>query len=207
MSALAALVTSCMLSAAQIHGLPPSMLFVMLHIEGGKIGETSRNTNGTFDIGPMQINSIWIPELARRWKKDHRTTLHMLTHDACTNIEAGAWILRGRIDDTRDTRIGISRYHSATPHLGSRYFERFVAKASEIDRRLAATGQTASGDFLRAAMPRYGNAPASPGSETAFLRIPGAVPGSPTIAVQAPPRILEPIVEGEIAVAMTRRRS
>ena len=29
---------------------------------------TSRNTNDTLDVGPMQVNTIWVSRLAARWR-------------------------------------------------------------------------------------------------------------------------------------------
>jgi len=48
----------CLTAAAAAHRLPPAMLAVLLNVEGGTLGRVSRNTNGTVDIGPMQVNTV-----------------------------------------------------------------------------------------------------------------------------------------------------
>ena len=60
-------VRDCLLAAARVHRLPPALLVILLNVEGGSLGHVSHNTNGTVDIGPMQVNQIWLPQLAARW--------------------------------------------------------------------------------------------------------------------------------------------
>ncbi|MGC9271832.1 MAG: hypothetical protein ACP5E6_16945, partial [Acidiphilium sp.] len=64
-------IRSCIDAAAGLYHLPPALFMILLHVEGGRPGFVSGNTNGTVDIGPMQINQIWLPTLARHW---HATT-------------------------------------------------------------------------------------------------------------------------------------
>ena len=54
----------CIFTAAQTYSVPPTVILGVLNVEGGKVGMASSNTNGTYDLGPMQINTIWVPELA-----------------------------------------------------------------------------------------------------------------------------------------------
>ena len=51
---------ACMMLAAQTYEVPPALLVGIYKAEGGKAGLEVSNTNGTFDLGPMQINTIWI---------------------------------------------------------------------------------------------------------------------------------------------------
>lgn len=111
----------CIFTAAQTYSVPPSVLLGILHVEGGRVGMASKNTNNTYDLGPMQINTIWIPELARHWGVPRETAHRLVRDDACINIGVGAWILRKKINQTGSLYQGIAYYHSATPHLGSRY--------------------------------------------------------------------------------------
>ena len=50
----------CIIETANRFNLPKSLLIAILKIENGEIGKIKKNTNGSFDIGPMQINSIWL---------------------------------------------------------------------------------------------------------------------------------------------------
>jgi soluble lytic murein transglycosylase-like protein len=111
----------CIFTAAQTYSVPPSVILGILHVEGGRVGMASKNTNNTYDLGPMQINTIWLPELARHWGVPRETALRMVRDDACVNIGVGAWILRKKINQTGSLYQGIAYYHSATPQHGTRY--------------------------------------------------------------------------------------
>lgn len=117
----------CIFAAAQTYGVPPSVILGILHVEGGRVGQAVGNTNGTFDLGPMQINTIWIPQLAKHWKVEQKTALRMVRDDACVNIGVGAWILRSKMADSGSLYNGIAWYHSATPHLGTKYRDKVMA--------------------------------------------------------------------------------
>jgi len=107
------MVTDCINAAATAHRLPPGVLMILLNVEGGKLGRVSQNTNDTVDIGPMQINQIWIPAVARHWRAGHAATRDALLNSFCANVEAGAWILRTGIDEARgDFWEGVAYYHS-----------------------------------------------------------------------------------------------
>lgn len=111
----------CIFTAAQTYSVPPTVILGVLNVEGGKVGMASPNTNGSYDLGPMQINTIWVPELASYWRVSEKTALRWLRDDACVNIGVGAWILRKKMNETGSLVGGIAGYHSLTPRLGSTY--------------------------------------------------------------------------------------
>ncbi len=137
MSASATALAACLMLAAETYQVPPTVLLGILHVEGGRVGqEVGPNTNGTYDLGPMQINTVWLPELARHWQVDEATARRWVRDDGCVNFGVAAWILRGRIDRTGDLVMGIAHYHSATPHIGARY----ATKVVNAIRRLVSAG-------------------------------------------------------------------
>lgn len=117
----------CIFAAAQTYVVPPSVILGILNVEGGRIGQAVHNTNNTYDLGPMQINTIWIPELARYWGVSERHALQEVRDDACINIGVGAWILRRKMNETGSLYEGIANYHSATPYLGHNYQRKVVS--------------------------------------------------------------------------------
>ena len=128
----ASIVAACLLLAAKTYAVPPQVLIGILEVEGGHIGlESGPNGNGTYDLGPMQINEIWLPELARHWDVDEPTARVWVKDDPRVNIGVGAWILRRQINKTGDLYEGIAHYHSATPKYGGPYAQK-VARV--IDR-------------------------------------------------------------------------
>ena len=117
----------CIFTAAQTYSVPPSVLLGILNVEGGRTGQAVGNTNGSYDLGPMQINTLWIPQLARYWNVNQRTALKMVRDDACVNVGVGAWILRTKMNETGSLYKGIAHYHSATPVHGQAYSRKVIA--------------------------------------------------------------------------------
>ena len=62
--ATSTVLAACLMLASQTYSVPPAVLVGIYKVEGGKVGQEVRNTNGSYDLGPMQINTLWIPELA-----------------------------------------------------------------------------------------------------------------------------------------------
>ena len=126
MTITAKALSMCIFAASQTYAVPPSVILGVLKVEGGKVGMANRNKNGTYDLGLMQINTIWVPDLARYWGVPESVAVKYLRDDACVNIGVGAWILRTKMDQTGSLYDGIAHYHSATPHLGSKYRKKVI---------------------------------------------------------------------------------
>lgn len=121
MSTIASLAT-CIAIAASTFSLPEPALYALRYKEGGRLGLESRNTNGTVDYGPFQINSLWIGEFTQRWQTAGREeTIALLRDDNCANAHAAAWILRQHLDRTNSLSTAIEHYHSRTPAKGKPY--------------------------------------------------------------------------------------
>lgn len=109
----------CLSSAATRYHLPPLVLKAVLLTEGGWRGLRKRNTNGSYDLGPAQINTIHLPELRR-----YGVSETQLTYDVCVNLFVAAYRLRFEINRAGDFWRGVGNYHSRTPHLSHAYQER-----------------------------------------------------------------------------------
>ena len=114
-------IAACLLLAAQTYNVPPAVMIGILSVEGGSVGQAVRNTNGSYDLGPMQINTIWVPQRARFWGVNQSTARNWIQNDACTNMGVSAWILRQHLNETKSLSKAISYYHSRTPSLGTKY--------------------------------------------------------------------------------------
>ena len=116
--------TDCVQLAADRYGLPTSVIHAILKVEGGRVGQAVRNSNGSEDLGPMQINTIWLPRLAT-----YGITRQQLQHDRCVNILVGSWILARQLQSAKDMDgpvqrrawWGIGAYHSRTPEHNVKY--------------------------------------------------------------------------------------
>lgn len=133
---------ACLLFAAHTYQLPPQALIAIMHVEGGHVGQAVPNTNGSYDLGPMQVNTIWVPKLARLWGTDNLTTMRRVRDNGCVNIHVAAWILRQRVNDTGNLYRGIAAYHSYTPVHGNRYLQKVVVALRRLGFLTASNGPT-----------------------------------------------------------------
>lgn len=125
----------CMLIVAATAGLPPRVLPVIQSIEGGAAGMVRPNSNGTEDLGVMQVNTIWVPALADRARLSEADTRNRLIVDPCFNIAAAALILRTYLAQSNgDLLSAVGDYHSHTPALKTAY----TALAERTAQRLFA---------------------------------------------------------------------
>ena len=136
-----ALIAACLLIASQTYQIPPGVMLGIMQVEGGRVGQEVRNTNGSYDLGIMQINTIWLPELSKKWNSTPTTVRRWLRDDGCANIAVSAWILRNRINLTGSLWGGIAGYHSLTPSIGSRY-------ANRVSSAMRRYGLTTSMDMI-----------------------------------------------------------
>lgn len=115
-------------SAAERYAVNAQVLYAIAVQESSlNPGVINKNTNGTHDIGLMQINSRWLPYLS----KFGITSTHLL--DPCLNLHVGAHILALSMARYGNTWQAIGAYHSTTPALRDRY-------ALSIYRRLSRLG-------------------------------------------------------------------
>lgn len=120
----------CILAAAAAYRVPPAVIVILLNVEGGQLGRVSGNPNSTVDIGPMQVNEIWLPELAKHWRSTVQASFLALRDNFCANIEAGSWILRRGLDEARgDFWTGVGYYHSHTPEHTTVYLRKVLTQA------------------------------------------------------------------------------
>ncbi len=134
------IIAGCINAAADVYRLPPAVLVILLNVEGGSLGHVSQNTNATVDIGPMQVNQIWIPQVAAHWHATEAATFHALRDDFCANVEAGSWILRQGLDEARgDFWQGVGYYHSHDPQHKATYLQAVLKQVlrlrASVDRQ------------------------------------------------------------------------
>lgn len=114
---------ACIWQAAGYYRLPPLALVGILGVEGGRPGQAVRNTDGSEDLGPMQINSRWLPMLSR-----YGLTRTRILNNPCANVWAGAWILARAYARDGDVWQAVGHYHSWKKGESCRYRRR-VAQA------------------------------------------------------------------------------
>jgi soluble lytic murein transglycosylase-like protein len=122
----AKVLAACLMLASQTYSVPPAVLVGIYKAEGGTIGQEVANKNGSYDLGPMQINTVWLPDLAQKWGVQPATARKWVRDDACTNVGVAAWILRNHLDETGSLSQAIGNYHSRTPIYGTKYKSRVI---------------------------------------------------------------------------------
>jgi soluble lytic murein transglycosylase-like protein len=121
------ILAACLMLAAQTYSVPPAVLVGIYQVEGGTAGQAvGPNDNGSYDLGPMQINTVWIPTLAEKWGVSENTAYRWVKDDPCTNMGVSAWILRTHMNETGSLAKAIAHYHSRTPKFGGPYKSRVV---------------------------------------------------------------------------------
>ncbi|WP_250537148.1 lytic transglycosylase domain-containing protein [Caballeronia sp. AZ10_KS36] len=114
----------CLDDAARYHRVSVQVVRAIAQQESGmRPYVTSRNTDGSEDIGLMQINSSWLPKLARFGiSRQH-------LFDACVNAYVGTWILASNIKQFGPTWKAVGAYNAVSSNKQLIY-------ANNIYRRL-----------------------------------------------------------------------
>ena len=122
---------NCWDYAGNKFNVDPWLLFSIASVESSfQEGIQSKNTNGTYDLGLMQINTIHVPRFAQA-----NLDRHALQHDTCKNIIAAAYLLKQSINTYGYNIDGIGGYHSRTPHLRRAYGQKVINRYNELVRR------------------------------------------------------------------------
>jgi len=109
-SAGAAPWNACFDAAARHYRLHPALLRAIARQESGMNPRAiGKNTNGTLDLGLMQINTSWLPKLSRAGISREQLM------DPCTNIIVGAWVLHDAVSRHGLSWKAVGVYHSPTP--------------------------------------------------------------------------------------------
>ncbi len=119
----------CINFASQRYKVNPLVIKAITIVEGGKIGTFSKNTNNTYDIGIMQINSIHLPDIKRKFPNVGASEL---AYNTCVNIAIGTWILHQRLSETDNFWEGVGNYHSKTPAKRRAYLSKIYPAYKEL---------------------------------------------------------------------------
>jgi soluble lytic murein transglycosylase-like protein len=96
-----------------------ALLYAIARTESGLDPKAvGRNSNGSRDIGLMQINSAWLPALASHGIGERDL------FEPCTNIHVGAWILAGKVSRHGYTWEAVGAYNAANPALRGAYIQK-----------------------------------------------------------------------------------
>lgn len=129
----------CVAEVSRRYRIPVHFLGGVLAQEKGSLGQASPNKNGTWDFGPMQVNSTWLKSLG-----PFGITGQRLKYDGCANLAVGAWIIRyeqGRAKGGLWQAVG--HYHSHNPALAWDYRQKIALHVEKLGK-----GQMSLADVL-----------------------------------------------------------
>jgi hypothetical protein len=113
---------ACMALVAHIYALPPRVLPSIQAVEGGSPGLVHQDSNGTADLGLMQVNTRWLPAFVLYTRLPSDVVRYRLTYSPCFNIAAAGAIMRTYLNETGgDLLRAVGDYHSHTAILNQQY--------------------------------------------------------------------------------------
>lgn len=132
----------CFEEAGALYGIAPEIISAISQQETGGRPDLppSWNTNGSYDVGLMQINSnwyYWSPEVRALWPQ---------IQDPCTNVMVGTWILAKCMNKYGYNWKAIGCYHSQTPEKRDHYAKQIAEKifGKKNVQQMLATGRRES---------------------------------------------------------------
>lgn len=119
----------CLDDAANYYRLDPNLVrAIAWHESGMRPLAVNRNSNGSIDVGLMQINSTWFPTLARAGIAPE----HLW--NACVNAYVGAWILSSNIARLGPSWKAVGAYNATSPDKQLRYANQIYARWQALQR-------------------------------------------------------------------------
>ncbi len=116
------LTLACLLQASNYYHLDPNILESVRIAEAGHVGKATRNSDGSYDLGPFQINTSWV---GRFRKMHHPIDPIKIRDNGCVNAYYAAYILKREIAEAHgNVLVGVGHYHSRDPFEARRYRKR-----------------------------------------------------------------------------------
>lgn len=113
---------ACFDQAAKRYRVSAQLLRSISRVEsGGNPAAFHRNSNGSGDIGHMQINSAWLPTLAKYGITKDRLT------NPCVNTHVGAWILANNFQRLGYGWNAVGAYNAKSPDKIAAYARKVAA--------------------------------------------------------------------------------
>lgn len=111
--------SKCFREASIRYGIPEEVLRAISHVESrGNPRALNKNRNGSADIGHMQINSSWLPKLAKYGINKENLM------NPCINTHVGAWILAQNVARLGYNWKAIGAYNSRDPRQAEKYIKK-----------------------------------------------------------------------------------
>lgn len=130
----------CSITAAIKYQVPANIMLAIAEKEGGSTGleNKNRNANGTYDVGRMQFNTVYLKDLEK-----YGITADDVAQPGCYSYDLAAWRIRGHIkNDKGDIWTKSANYHSKTPEFNTIYRADLIRKAAKWQKWIEARFNT-----------------------------------------------------------------
>lgn len=136
----------CSIQAAAKYNFSPIILLAVATTENGKPGQWVKNSNGTHDVGSMQLNTAYLATLAK-----YGITAQDAAKKGCYSYYLAAWRIKRHIvyDKKGDIWTKVSNYHSYTPKYNSKYRQKLIANAQYWQNKLNVSDATSTIKYIK----------------------------------------------------------
>ena len=114
-------IASCIRVAASGRNWLEKTLWGLRDQEGGWVGAEIANSDGSHDLGPLQVNSWWVGKIAKTIRRRPEQVRGWLANDACFNVNAARWIFLSALASSGEYWKAVGIYHSPTKWRQQRY--------------------------------------------------------------------------------------
>jgi soluble lytic murein transglycosylase-like protein len=111
-------------NASRKYSISPKILWAIMKVESEYKKTIHINSNGSFDIGVMQINSLWIKSLANKGFK-----VDILNNK--DNVNIASYILKENMNKGYSLWQSVGLYHSTDKRLQAVYIKRVKRALNE----------------------------------------------------------------------------
>lgn len=124
----------CAYQYAEAYSVPLQIIqAVRIKESGGNqgVGKVCANSDGSCDIGAMQINEWWLPKLHKQ-----NIDANLLIEDECVNIAVGTWILAANFYQHKNWADALAVYNTGKKNtvIGQRYAEQVIKIYKALNR-------------------------------------------------------------------------
>jgi len=126
MMPLIPLTMTCLMQASTYYHLDYRVMESIRKVEAGQVGKISINRNGTYDVGPFQINSFWIRQIR---KDGYPLDPVKLRDNGCVNAWFAGYIMKRLVVKAPGHSVwyAIGAWHSGSPALADDYRKKVFA--------------------------------------------------------------------------------
>ena len=119
----------CWQEAAARYAVPIDLLYAVARVESGNNSKvvSKTNSNGSYDIGLMQINSMHLPML-----RNYGISEAQLIANPCLNLHVGAWVMAQSIARYGYNWRAIGAYNAGTESKRATYARKVLAMLDRI---------------------------------------------------------------------------